>query len=141
MIERIWSGRSPLYLLLLPLSLLYGVITTLIRLSYRLGLRKARRAPVPVVVVGNLTAGGNGKTPVVIWLVERLQQQGLRVGVVSRGYGGKAERYPLLLTPDTTTREAGDEPVLIAQRTGAPVAVSPVRREAVRRCSPRTRWI
>ena len=87
---------------------------------------------MPVVVVGNLTAGGNGKTPVVIWLVERLQQQGLRVGVVSRGYGGKAERYPLLLTPDTTTREAGDEPVLIAQRTGAPVAVSPVRREAVR---------
>lgn len=131
MIERIWSGRSPLYLLLLPLSLLYGVITALIRLSYRLGLRKAWRAPVPVVVVGNLTAGGNGKTPVVIWLVERLQQQGLRVGVVSRGYGGKAERYPLLLTPDTTTREAGDEPVLIAQRTGAPVAVSPVRREAV----------
>ena len=132
MIERIWSGRSALYLLLLPFSLLYGLIATAIRLSYRTGLRRAWRAPVPVVVVGNLTAGGNGKTPVVIWLVEQLQRRGLRVGVVSRGYGGKAERYPLLLTATTSTQEAGDEPVLIAQRTGAPVAVAPVRSEAVK---------
>jgi tetraacyldisaccharide 4'-kinase len=84
------------------------------------------------VVVGNLTAGGNGKTPVVIWLVEQLQQRGIRVGVVSRGYGGKAAAYPLLLTAETTTAEAGDEPVLIAQRTGVPVAVSPVRSDAVK---------
>lgn len=84
------------------------------------------------MVVGNLTAGGNGKTPVVIWLVEQLQQRGIRVGVVSRGYGGKAAAYPLLLTAETTTAEAGDEPVLIAQRTGVPVAVSPVRSDAVK---------
>ncbi len=82
--------------------------------------------------MGNLTAGGNGKTPVVIWLVEQLQQRGIRVGVVSRGYGGKADRYPLLLTSTTSTAQAGDEPVLIYQRTGAPVAVSPVRTEAVK---------
>ncbi|SET03204.1 tetraacyldisaccharide 4'-kinase [Kosakonia radicincitans] len=131
MIARIWSGESPLWLLLLPLSWLYGLVSGAIRLAYRLGLKKAWRAPVPVVVVGNLTAGGNGKTPVVVWLVEQLQQRGIRVGVVSRGYGGKAERYPLLLTSDSTTEEAGDEPVLIYQRTGAPVAVSPNRREAV----------
>lgn len=131
MIARIWSGESPLWRLLLPLSWFYGLVSGTIRLAYRLGLKKAWRAPVPVVVVGNLTAGGNGKTPVVIWLVEQLQQRGLRVGVVSRGYGGKAERYPLLLNAQTTPGEAGDEPVLIAQRTGAPVAVSPVRREAV----------
>jgi len=131
MIARIWSGESPLWLLLLPLSWLYGLVSGAIRLAYRLGLKKAWRAPVPVVVVGNLTAGGNGKTPVVVWLVEQLQQRGIRVGVVSRGYGGKAKRYPLLLTSDTTTEEAGDEPVLIYQRTGAPVAVSPNRREAV----------
>lgn len=131
MIERIWSGRSPLWLLLLPFSWLYGLISNGIRLSYQLGWRKVWRASVPVVVVGNLTAGGNGKTPVVIWLVEALQRQGLRVGVVSRGYGGKAERYPLLLDAATTTAQAGDEPVLIYQRTQAPVAVSPVRREAV----------
>ncbi|WP_455813339.1 tetraacyldisaccharide 4'-kinase [Pseudomonas graminis] len=131
MIERIWSGRSALYLLLLPFSLLYGMISNLLRLSYRWGWRKAWRAPVPVVIVGNLTAGGNGKTPVVIWLVQALQQRGFRVGVVSRGYGGKAESYPLVLNEDTTTREAGDEPVLIYQRTGAAVAVAPQRRLAV----------
>ena len=132
MIARIWSGESPLWRLLLPLSWLYGLVSGGIRLCYKLGLKRAWRAPVPVVVVGNLTAGGNGKTPVVIWLVEQLQQRGIRVGVVSRGYGGKAVTYPLLLTADTTTAEAGDEPVLIFQRTGVPVAVSPVRSDAVK---------
>ncbi|PLL36410.1 tetraacyldisaccharide 4'-kinase, partial [Klebsiella michiganensis] len=131
MISRIWSGESPLWRLLLPLSWLYGLVSGLIRLSYKLGWRKAWRSPVPVVVVGNLTAGGNGKTPVVIWLVEQLQQRDIRVGVVSRGYGGKAASYPLLLNTATPTAEAGDEPVLIYQRTGAPVAVSPVRSDAV----------
>ncbi|ELZ0054073.1 tetraacyldisaccharide 4'-kinase [Salmonella enterica] len=132
MIARIWSGESPLWRLLLPLSWLYGLVSGAIRLSYKLGFKRAWRAPVPVVVVGNLTAGGNGKTPVVIWLVEKLQQRGVRVGVVSRGYGGKAAAYPLLLTPETTTAEAGDEPVLIYQRTGAPVAVAPERAAAVK---------
>lgn len=131
MIARIWSGESPLWLLLLPLSWLYGLVSGLIRLCYRIGIKRAWRAPLPVVVVGNLTAGGNGKTPVVIWLVEQLAQRGIQAGVVSRGYGGKAERYPLLLTSHTTTEQAGDEPVLIFQRTGAPVAVSPNRSEAV----------
>lgn len=132
MIARIWSGESPLWLLLLPLSWLYGLVSGAIRLCYRLGIKKAWRAPVPVVVVGNLTAGGNGKTPVVIWLVEQLRQRDVRVGVVSRGYGGKADSYPLVLDPQTTTAQAGDEPVLIYQRTGAPVAVSPVRSDAVK---------
>lgn len=131
MISRIWSGSSLIYLALLPLSWLYGLISALIRLSYHCGLRKSWRAPVPVVVVGNLTAGGNGKTPMVIWLVEQLQQRGHRVGVVARGYGGKSAVYPLVLGQNTTTREAGDEPVLIYQRTGAPVAISPKRSEAV----------
>lgn len=68
----------------------------------------------------------------VIWLVEQLQKRGIRPGVVSRGYGGKAAQYPLVLSLATTTAEAGDEPVLIYQRTGAPVAVSPVRSDAVK---------
>ncbi|MBK4714751.1 MULTISPECIES: tetraacyldisaccharide 4'-kinase [Tenebrionibacter/Tenebrionicola group] len=131
MIARIWSGQSALWLLLLPFSLLYGLVSGAIRLSYRLGWRKVWRAPVPVVVVGNLTAGGNGKTPVVVWLVEQLQRRGIRVGVVSRGYGGKAGRYPLLLDMTTTPLQAGDEPVLIYQRTGVPVAVAPQRSAAV----------
>ena len=132
MIARIWSGESPLWRLLLPLSWLYGLVSAFIRLSYKLGWKKAWRAPVPVVVVGNLTAGGNGKTPVVVWLVEQLQQRGIRVGVVSRGYGGKADSYPLVLDDATSTAQAGDEPVLIHQRTGAPVAVSPLRSDAVK---------
>lgn len=131
MIDRIWSGSSLLYLILLPLSWFYGLVSTLIRLSYRCGLRKSWRAPVPVVIVGNLAAGGNGKTPIVIWLVEQLQQRGYRVGVVSRGYGGKSEVYPLVLSQNTSPREAGDEPVLIYQRTGAPVAIAPKRSDAI----------
>ncbi|MDC9613016.1 tetraacyldisaccharide 4'-kinase [Xenorhabdus khoisanae] len=131
MIEKIWSGRSWLYIALLPLSALYGLVSGLRRLSYKMGLSRSWKAPVPVIVVGNLTAGGNGKTPVVIWLVEQLQQKGYRVGVVSRGYGGESEHYPLLVTDDVTTAQAGDEPVLIRRRTGAPVAVAPKRADAI----------
>jgi tetraacyldisaccharide 4'-kinase len=132
MIDRIWFGGTWWYWLLLPFSWLYGLVSALIKASYRRGWRKTSRFPLPVVVVGNLTAGGNGKTPVVLWLVTQLQQRGWRVGVVSRGYGGRAERYPLLLDDKTHPRQAGDEPVLIFQRTGAPVAVSPSRVDAVK---------
>ncbi|MBG2710387.1 tetraacyldisaccharide 4'-kinase [Proteus mirabilis] len=132
MIERIWSGKSWFYILLLPFSWLYGAITLLRRFAYQKGWLASWKAPVPVVIVGNLTAGGNGKTPVVIWLVEQLIQQGFKPGVVSRGYGGKSDHYPLLLTSDTSPSMAGDEPVLIHHRTGAPVAVAPNRRDAVK---------
>ncbi|KLU19574.1 tetraacyldisaccharide 4'-kinase, partial [Proteus mirabilis] len=132
MIERIWSGKSWLYILLLPFSWLYGVITLLRRFAYQKGWLASWKAPVPVVIVGNLTAGGNGKTPIVIWLVEQLIQQGFKPGVVSRGYGGKSDHYPLLLTSNTSPAMAGDEPVLIHHRTGAPVAVAPNRRDAVK---------
>ncbi|OEJ07964.1 tetraacyldisaccharide 4'-kinase [Shigella sp. FC1967] len=132
MIERIWSGKSWFYILLLPFSWLYGAITLLRRFAYQKGWLASWKAPVPVVIVGNLTAGGNGKTPVVIWLVEQLIQRGFKPGVVSRGYGGKSDHYPLLLTSDTTPAMAGDEPVLIHHRTTAPVAVAPNRRDAVK---------
>ncbi|QIQ21823.1 tetraacyldisaccharide 4'-kinase [Zophobihabitans entericus] len=132
MIARIWSGQNKLYLLLLPFSLLYGCIATVRRWLYKTGVLPSWKAPVPVIVVGNLSVGGNGKTPVVIYLVEELQKRGHRVGVISRGYGGKSENYPLILNETTTTAQAGDEPVLIFQRTQVPVAVAPKRSEAAK---------
>lgn len=131
MIARIWSGASSLYLLLLPFSWLYGLATAFIRYSYRWGWRNVHRFPLPIVVVGNLTSGGNGKTPVVIWLVTQLKQRNWRVGVVSRGYGGCSAHYPFLLDSTTTSKQCGDEPLLIWQRTGVPVAVGPHRVKAV----------
>ncbi|SNC59127.1 tetraacyldisaccharide 4'-kinase [Sodalis endosymbiont of Henestaris halophilus] len=131
MIARIWSGSSLLYLLLLPISWLYGFITVLIRYSYRRGWQEVHRFPLPIVVIGNLTVGGNGKTPVVLWLVTQLQERGWRVGVVSRGYGGRSVHYPLLLDVNTTSDQCGDEPLLIWQRTRVPVAVAPRRATAV----------
>ncbi|AEW44649.1 tetraacyldisaccharide 4'-kinase [Serratia symbiotica str. 'Cinara cedri'] len=132
MIDRIWSGSSPFYFILLPLSWLYGLFSTIVRLSYRYGFNKSWRAPRPVIIVGNLTVGGNGKTPVVIWLVERLQYRGYRVGVVSRGYRSKSVVYPVVINKNTSSHEGGDEPVLIYQRTGAPVAIAPRRSEAIK---------
>ena len=136
MIEKIWFENHPLkYLLwplLWPLSLLFGAISQSKRKQYLQGSKQAYQAPVPVVVVGNITAGGNGKTPVVVWLVEQLQQLGYKPGVVSRGYGAKAPHYPLVLDVDTPAKHCGDEPKLIYNRTGTPVAVDPVRANAVK---------
>lgn len=136
MVEKIWFENHPLkYLLwplLWPLSLLFGAISKSKRQQYQSGKKRAYKAPVPVVVVGNITAGGNGKTPVVVWLVEQLQQLGFKPGVVSRGYGAKASHYPLILDDNTPAKHCGDEPKLIYRRTGAPVAVDPVRANAVK---------
>ncbi|UDG81468.1 Tetraacyldisaccharide 4'-kinase [Candidatus Profftia lariciata] len=132
MIERIWFGKSCIYLFLLPFSFLYGLISCIRKFCYRVSWLQSWRAPCPVIVVGNLTVGGSGKTPIVIWLVEQLQAKGLRIGVVSRGYGGYSEHYPILLNKNTSTDQAGDEPVLIYQRTHAIVAVAPKRSDAVK---------
>ena len=135
-VEKIWFDNHPLkYLLwplLWPLSLLFNLISKRRRQAYQQGTKASYRAPVPVIVVGNITAGGNGKTPVVVWLVEMLQSQGYKPGVVSRGYGAKAPSYPLVLSEDTPAAHCGDEPRLIMKRTGAPVAVDPVRANAVK---------
>ncbi|MEZ9231215.1 tetraacyldisaccharide 4'-kinase [Vibrio amylolyticus] len=136
MIEKIWFQNHPLkYLLwplLWPLSLLFSLIGRQRRQAFESGSKPSYRPPVPVVVVGNITAGGNGKTPVVIWLVEKLVELGYKPGVVSRGYGAKAPSYPLVVEENTPTAHCGDEPKLIKQRTNVPVAVSPVRSEAVK---------
>lgn len=136
MIEKIWFQRSVLFYLLWPLlwplSCLFSKVSRSRRQAYADGGKARYRAPVPVVVVGNITAGGNGKTPVVIWLVETLLALGYKPGVVSRGYGAKAPQYPLVLNATTPTSHCGDEPKLIHQRTGVPVAVDPNRSEAVK---------
>lgn len=136
MVEKIWFENHflswLLWPLLWPLSLLFKQISLYRRKQFLLKRSDSFRAPVPIVVVGNITAGGNGKTPVVIWLVEQLQKQNLVVGVVSRGYGAKSDRYPLVIDSTTSTKECGDEPKLIFERTKAPVAVDPKRANAVK---------
>ncbi len=132
MIELLWYRRSWINWLLAPFAALFALITSARRRAYKKGILPSYRAPVPVIIVGNITVGGNGKTPVVLWLVELLTKAGYKPGVVSRGYGGKAPSYPYLLTTESTATESGDEPLLIYQRCGCPVAVAPKRAEAVR---------
>ena len=140
MIEKLWFENHPikylLWPLLWPLSQLFGLISRSRRDAYQAGKKEAYRSPVPVIIVGNITAGGNGKTPMVIWLVEKLQALGYTPGVVSRGYGAKATRYPLIVGAQTSTAHCGDEPKLIFKRTQAPVAVDPVRSNAVKALLP-----
>lgn len=130
-LQRRWyEDSAPLGLL--PLSGLFRGAVAIRRMAYRLRWLPARRLPVPVVVVGNLTVGGTGKTPLTIWLAEFLRDAGWRPGVVSRGYGGRKQARPLAVFADSDPVEAGDEPVLVARRTGCPVYVFPRRAEAGR---------
>lgn len=122
-----WYQPHPIRWLLWPLSTLYGAVTHLRRLLYRLGVFKQHKLKVPVIIVGNITVGGTGKTPFVIWLVKQLQQAGLRPGIISRGYGGKAEYYPQLVTPQSDPALVGDEPIIISRHTHCPMAVAPNR--------------
>jgi len=118
-----------------PVRLLSRVYAAAVRLRgglYRLGLLRRRRAPVPVIVVGNITVGGTGKTPLTIALVERLRAAGFTPGVASRGYGRQDERTPRWVESGTAPAEGGDEPVLIARRTGAKVRVDRDRLAAAR---------
>ena len=132
-LEQSWyRGISFLTVLLLPLSGLFWFISNLRKLAYALGLLKAYQSPVPVIVVGNISVGGNGKTPFVIWLANYLQQRGLRVGIISRGYGGNSDSYPLTVTEHTDTTQAGDEPVLIQRRLDCPVVVGPDRQANIK---------
>ena len=126
-----WYGdRAPPWWTL-PLAALYRVATAARRGMYRRGWLRSERMPVPVIIVGNIVAGGAGKTPLTIALVEALRARGFRPGVVSRGYGGTASA-PMLLDARPDPATVGDEPALIRMRTGAPVAVAAERADAVR---------
>jgi tetraacyldisaccharide 4'-kinase len=110
-------------LLLWPLSLLFRALVAARRVLYSCGVLQTVKLPVPVIVVGNVFIGGTGKTPFTIWLVETLKQAGYTPGVISRGHGAKNQDAPQLVTGETDPREAGDEPVLIAARSGCPLAI------------------
>ena len=123
-LERAWYGELRwLSRALIPLAGLYCAVVALRHLAYRYRWRTAHPLAAPVIVVGNLTVGGTGKTPLVIALVEQLRRDGYRPGVISRGYGGRARHAPQTVMAQSDPRQVGDEPLLIAQRSGAPVVV------------------
>lgn len=126
-IERHWYRRSWLSILLLPLSLLFCALSTLRRAFYRFGLFRVQHIDAPVIVVGNITVGGTGKTPLVSWLARRLTRAGFRPGIISRGYGGEATNWPLDVGAETDPQESGDEAVVLARTAGCPVIVDPQR--------------
>lgn len=126
-LESSWYQPKGWSRFLLPLSGLFWLLSTLRRKLYQNGIFKQHAVAVPVVVVGNITVGGNGKTPLVIYLSHFLKQQGYRPGVISRGYGGKSPSYPMLVEKDSSPKHCGDEPLFIRQRVNCPVVVDPDR--------------
>lgn len=130
-VQAFWSRKGFLNILLLPLSLLFGLVAVLRRGAYRFGILASGHPGVPVIVVGNLAAGGSGKTPFAIWLVQWLAAQGRRPGVVSRGYGREAKDLHEV-GADSSAAQAGDEPLLIRRKTGVPVVVGADRLAAAR---------
>ena len=118
---------TPLY----PLGALYRYLMARRNRHYHSGKKLVVKASVPVIVVGNITLGGTGKSPLVAWLVNWLARQGWSPGIITRGYGGKASHYPLLVTAITEPAQSGDEPLMLAQQTGCPVVADPRRPRGV----------
>ncbi len=131
-LERLWYENHPLSLLLSPFGWCYGALAWLRRVLYRLNVLRVVRTGVPVIVVGNISVGGTGKTPLVIWLAGFLAAQGYRPAIISRGYKGQAKSWPQQVRAGSDPTRVGDEPVLMARRTNCPVAVDPNRLRGVR---------
>lgn len=130
-IERLWYGAAPGGALLAPLGRLFGAVAAARRALYARGALRAEHLPVPVIVIGNITVGGTGKTPLAIHLARRLRAAGRRPGVVSRGHGAKGT-HPRPVNPAGDPLDCGDEPLLIARRAGCPVWVGHDRVAAAR---------
>ena len=132
--ERFWTNawyqKSTWLVLLVPLSWLFRAISRFRRIVLQWRFQGQSYA-MPVVVIGNISLGGSGKTPLIIALAKALSERGYSVGVVSRGYGGASAQYPLVVGPDTLVSQSGDEPLLIAKKLGCPVVVDPNRARAV----------
>jgi len=123
----IWYGKSRFMYLLYPITGLYCMVVTVRLVLYKLNILKSQAFDVPVVVIGNITVGGTGKTPLVIWLANYLKDSGYRPGIISRGYLGKAQSWPQQVRPDSDPVMIGDEAIVIARRTQCPIAVGPDR--------------
>lgn len=128
LLNAFWYKKHPLRWIVWPFSLIFQGISFIRR--WFLTKFIAHHFPIPIIVVGNLTVGGVGKTPLVIALVEALQKKGWRVGVISRGYGGQLKQFPHTVTLDDNPQQTGDEPWLIFKRTGCPVVIAPNRVDA-----------
>jgi len=126
-LEQAWYKGSPWLRVLRPLELLFRQLSRRRRQQYQSGQRHSWTAPVPVIVVGNITVGGTGKSPLVIWLVQYLRQQGFKPGVISRGYRAEPPTTPYFVTKASSAAEAGDEPLMIVRRTGVALVISPDR--------------
>src|SRR5690242_9527704 len=121
-LSALWYGEHPAASLLQPFASCYGALLAARRGAYRAGWLRRESAGKPVVVVGNLTVGGTGKTPLTLWLARELGARGLEVGIVSRGYG-RPRGEPRRVKPGASWREVGDEPVILARRSGCRTVV------------------
>lgn len=129
-IQNAWNRQAKWLIVLRPLSWLYKAGFETNKSLYQKGIKKSYTAPIPVMVIGNITVGGSGKTPLLIQLVHYLQDRNIRVGVISRGYGGQGP-FPACVTADTLPTVVGDEPALIVQSTGIPMVVGPNRQQSI----------
>ena len=128
--QRVWYANGAFGWILLPLTALYWIVLSARRFLYDCGALRTHRAGVPVIVVGNITAGGTGKTPIVLWLVHELRKRGFAPGVASRGYGGSRSGTSMRVEAGSDPAVVGDEPVLLARRGRCPVVVDPDRLRA-----------
>jgi tetraacyldisaccharide 4'-kinase len=131
-LTQLWYREQARAPLLQPLAWLYGLAVALRQRAYRSGWVRSARAGRPVVVVGNLTVGGTGKTPLTLWLAQALTAAGLRVGIVARGYGSRNGREPRRVDAASRWQEAGDEPLILARRSGCPTVIGSDRLAAAR---------
>lgn len=125
-----WYKEMYISAFFMPISLLYADFMRFRSFLYNSGIRKKHKLAAPVIVVGNITVGGTGKTPLILWLAHFLKQEGYQPGIISRGYGGKSEHWPLWVDEDSKAGRVGDEAVLMKQRADCPVAVGPKRAHA-----------
>ncbi len=131
-LDHYWYHKTLLTWALLPLAGLFYLLAALRRWGYQTGFLAVRRIKPLVIVVGNITVGGSGKTPLVIWLVEFLTQKGFTPGIVSRGYRAKTDHFPQHVDSDSDPHKVGDEAVLLARRAGCPMVIDPNRVRAAR---------